>query len=54
MNALATLAFMVEIPEQVWTRPLKIKQSYKEAHKRKTKTSVMTTEEEEVLWYYTS
>ena len=51
-DALATLAFMVEMPERVWTRPLKIEQSYKEAQKRKTETSVMTTEEEEVLWYY--
>ena len=51
-NALTTLASMVEIPEGVWTRPLEIEQSYEEVHKRKTKASVMTIEEEEVLWYY--
>ena len=44
VDAPATLASMVEIPE--------IEQSYKEVHKGKTKASVMTIEEEEVLWYY--
>ena len=43
---------MVEIPKGVWTRPLEIEQSYKEAHIRKTKASVMIVEEEEVPWYY--
>ena len=51
-DTLATLAPMVEIPEGVWTRPLEIEQSYEEVHKRMTKASVMTIEEEEVLWYY--
>ncbi|XP_030964282.1 uncharacterized protein LOC115985480 [Quercus lobata] len=43
---------MVETPEGVWTRPLEIEQSYKEVHKGKTEASIMTTEEEEVPWYY--
>ena len=43
---------MVEIPEGVWTWPLEIEQSYEEVYKRKTKTSVMTIEEEEVPCYY--
>ena len=51
-DVLATLASMVEIPERVWARPLEIKQSYKEVHKGKTEASVMTIEDEEVLWYY--
>ena len=50
-DALATLAFMVEMPERVWTRPLKIEQSYEEVHKRKAKVLVMTIEEV-VPWYY--
>ena len=48
VDALATLASMVEIPEKVWTRPLEIEQSYEEVHKRKTEASVMTIEEEKV------
>ncbi|XP_075665329.1 uncharacterized protein LOC142634989 [Castanea sativa] len=51
-NALATLASIVGIPEGVWTRLLEIEQSYKEVHKGKTKASVMTIKEEEVLWHY--
>ena len=51
-DALATLASMVEIPKEVWTQPLESEQSYEEVHKRKTKASVMTVEEEEVLWCY--
>ena len=51
-DTLATLAFMVEIPEGVWTRPLEIEQSYEEVHKRKTEASVMAIEEEGVPWYY--
>ena len=46
VDALATLASMVEIPEGVWTRPLEIEQSYKEVHKGKTEASVMTIEDE--------
>ena len=52
VNALATLASMVEILEGVWTRPLEIEQSYEEVHKRKTEASVMAIEAEEVPWYY--
>ena len=52
VDALATLASMVKIPEGVWTRLLEIEQGYKEVHKRKTKTSIMAMEVEEVLWYY--
>ena len=52
MDALATLASLVEIPEGVWTRPLEIEQSYEEVHKGKIEASVMTIEEEEVPWYY--
>ena len=51
-DALATLASMVKIPEGVWTRPLEIEQIHEEVHKRKTEASVMTIEEEGVLWYY--
>jgi len=51
-NTLATLTSIVEILKGVWTRPLKIEQSYEEVHKGKTEASVMTIEEEEVLWYY--
>ena len=35
-DVLATLASMVEIHEGVWTRPLKIGQSYELVHKGKT------------------
>ena len=52
MNALATLASMVEIPEEVWTRPLEIEQSYVMVHKEKTETSVLVIEEEWIPWYY--
>ena len=52
MDALATLSSMVEILEGVWARALEIEQSYDEVRKRKTKASVLTIEEEEVLWYY--
>ena len=52
VDALATLASMVEIPKGVWTWPLEIEQSYKEGHKGKTEALVMTMKEEEVLWYY--
>ena len=31
---------------------MEIEQSYKAVHKGKTKASVITIEEEEVLWYY--
>ena len=31
---------------------MEIKQSYKDVHKGKTEASIMTIEEEEVLWYY--
>ena len=31
---------------------MEIEQSYEEVHKRKTKASVITIEEEEVPWYY--
>lgn len=43
---------MVEIPEEVWTRPLEIEQSYEEVHKRNIEASVMAIEEKEVPWYY--
>ena len=36
VDALATLASMVEIPKGVWIRPLEIERSYEEVHKRKT------------------
>ena len=52
MDALATLASMVEIPEGVGTQPLEIEQSYEEVHKGKTKALAMTIEEDEVQWYY--
>ena len=52
VDALGTLTSMVEIPEGAWTRPLEIKQSHEEVHKRKTEALVMTIEEEEDLWYY--
>ena len=43
---------MVEIPEEVWTWPLEIEQSYEEVHKRNIEASVMAIEEKEVPWYY--
>ena len=45
VDALATLAYMVEIPEGVWTRPLEIEQSYELVHEEKNKTSVLVIEE---------
>ena len=51
-DALATLASMVEIPEEVWTRPLEIEQSYDLVHKGRIESSVMAIEEEGVPWYY--
>ena len=51
-DTLATLASMVEIPEGVWILLLEIKHSYEEVHKRKIEASIMTIEEEEVLWHY--
>ena len=51
VDALTTLASIVEILEGVWTQPLEIEQSYEEVHKRKAKVLVMTIEEE-VSWYY--
>ena len=52
VNALATLASMVEIPEGVWTQPLEIEQSYGMVHKEKTEASILIIEEEGVPWYY--
>ena len=52
MDALATLASMVEMPKGVWTQPLEIEQSYEKVHKGKTEALVMALEEEEVSWYY--
>ena len=52
MDALATLASIMEIPKGVWTRPLEFEQSYEELHKGKTEASVMAAEEEEAPWYY--
>ena len=52
VDALATLAFMVEILEGVWTRLMEIEQSYEEVHKGKTEALIMTIEGEEVPWYY--
>ena len=43
---------MVEILEEVWTRPLEIEQSYEEVHKRKTQALVMAIKEKEVPWYH--
>nr|XP_023920672.1 uncharacterized protein LOC112032146 [Quercus suber] len=51
-NALATLASMVEIPKEVWTRPLEIEQSYEMVHKEKAEASVLVIKEEGVPWYY--
>jgi len=51
-DALATLASMVEIPEEVWKRPLEIEQNYVMVHKEKTEISVLVIEEEWIPWYY--
>nr|XP_023906115.1 uncharacterized protein LOC112017890 [Quercus suber] len=51
-DALTALASLVEMPEGVWTQPLKIEKSHEEVHKRKIKASIMTIDEEGVLWYY--
>ena len=37
VDALATLALIVEIPEGVWTQPLEIEQSYEEVQKARLK-----------------
>ena len=47
VDALATLASTIEILKGVWTRPLEIKQSGEEVHRKKTEASVMAVEEEE-------
>ena len=52
VDALATLASMVEIPKGVWTQPLEIKQSYGMVHKEKAKASVLVMEEKGIPWYY--
>ena len=52
VDALATLASMVEIPERVWTRPLEIEQSYESIYKEKSESLVLAIEEEWVPWYY--
>ena len=52
VDALATLASMVEILEGVWTWPSKIEQSYDLVHKKRIESSVMAIEEEGVPWYY--
>ena len=49
---MATLAYMVEIPEGVWTRPLEIEQSYKLVHKGKAESLALAIEEDGVPWYY--
>ena len=51
VDALAPLASMVEIPKGVWTRSLKIEQSYEEVHKQKTEASARTIEEEVPRYY---
>ena len=51
-NALANLASMVEIPKEVWTRPLEIERSYGMVHKEKAEALVLVIEEEGVPWYY--
>ena len=43
---------MVEIPEEVWTWPLEIGQSYELVHKEKSELSVLVIEEEGLPWYY--
>ena len=45
VDALASLALMVEIPEGVWTRPLKVEQSYELVHKEKGGPPVLAIEE---------
>ena len=52
IDALATLASMVEILVEVWTWPLKIEQSYELVHKGKTKSSLLAIEKEGNPWYY--
>ena len=51
-NALTTLAFMVEIPEGVWTPPLEIEQSYELVHKGRIDSSIIAIKEEGIPWYY--
>lgn len=54
VDALATLASMVEIPKGVWTQPLKIRLSYELVHKEKSESLVLTIEEERFLGVMTS
>ena len=51
-DTLATLASMVEIPKEVWIRPLEIEQSYGMVHKEKAEAPVLIIEEEGVSWYF--
>ena len=51
-DALDTFAFRVEIPEEVWTWPLEIEQSYGMVHKEKAEASVLVIKEERIPWYY--
>jgi len=51
-DALATLASMVEITKEVWTRPLEVEQKYQLVHKKKEDLAILAIEEEEVPWYY--
>ena len=46
VDAFATLASMVEIPEGVWTRPLEVEQSYELVHKKNVKSLVLAIKEE--------
>ena len=52
MDALTTLASMVEILEEVWTWPLEIKQKYQLVHKEKENLAILAIEEEGALWFY--
>ena len=52
MDALATLASIVEILEGVWTQPLEIEQKYQLVHNEKEDLAILAIKKEKVPWFY--
>ena len=52
MDALATLASIVEILEGVWTQPLEIEQKYQLVHNEKEDLAILAINKEKVPWFY--
>ena len=51
MDALATLASIVEILEGVWTQPLEIEQKYQLVHNEKEDLAILAIKKEKVRFY---